>query len=936
MANVNWTTVSQVVSFGAGVAAMLSLVMDVLGRTNQRPWSVQRVAGWLVVLLGLITAVASALWFSRLGVSAQDPSARGPLAAIAGAVLLTGVGIVRVWRAPVTREVDSLRVVARAVLASLGEPYDHPGRVEPVVTGGPDLATASRFRFQRRRRAAGADRVPAGITLLRGDPGSGRTSVLQWTAARIAREVLRRRRPRRMAVYVDLTGVDRGDALDADRIRSLITDTLSAGDQSIAAHVADNLREADSRVRWTFFVDSSGELPSPETGAGRWRAVERLLAIGGRASVVLAVDRPPAAAPLDVAVRVLDPLTRRQQARLAESAGVAGSVLAEIRRHGSLDPVLRNPRLLSMLCRALTAVPGACPRRLSEALDLIVDQALAGVAASEDERACARTAAAVLAYRQSAREPAVSADARPPSPELPGLLVRAGLLQPGLPDFVHPLLRAHLAAEAVISGAVPADPVALIVDPGLGAVSAAVIGRGPDELRDAVISAAADLLEACAVQTAGLVPDPAAVRSVASLHALPFGPMFAFPTESLRPLEVLSIAGRAGIDVPPLARRLADRFVASAVVFGTPYERRQAFAVLAAASEDVAVWLSELVLATGSEWLRGAAVEQGAALRWLFDRLSIRARLRAVIRVLTPSKHDPPPLDLAALPREGPGLAAVLGRLLLVARVAAVLFVIRASLHLAGALAGGQTTVSDTIYALVLIVFGLVFALGVERLPDRVRPDAAALELAAVLIFIGSWVLLGGIEAVSLVVRLGLWDLDGALRAAFDCYLDTWPAAMVGVLLLQGEPAPRDWWLPQLPVARWAWEMLTTEGRRPLDLLRATLSGRRPRTTPIPELRARLARGTLTGDDLLAWFDACTGKDDTAGLLRALWQAPPGRALADRGRADRPRSRDRARQPARPGGGEECDPSCSVGPRTEIRDECVPGVAGRVRPDAPR
>ena len=81
-----------------------------------------------------------------------------------------------------------------------------------------------------------------------------------------------------MAAYVDLDGLKPDDILDAGRLRSLMVETVARGDEVVAAHMSESLRASDSRVRWTFLIDSVSGPSTADPGGGGWRSVERLLA----------------------------------------------------------------------------------------------------------------------------------------------------------------------------------------------------------------------------------------------------------------------------------------------------------------------------------------------------------------------------------------------------------------------------------------------------------------------------------------------------------------------------------------------------------------------------------------------------------------------------------------------------------------------------------
>jgi hypothetical protein len=866
---VTWTTVSQYVAIVSGVTAILSLLIGILGRTNQPKWSAQRVIGWLVVVLGLLAVGASAYWVAHLHLGVKDPSARFPLGAIAGAALITALGVVRVWRAQPTREVESLQVVARAVLDSLDEPE---GR-DLVVVGGPSHTSWRLWRSVHRRRAAGIDRAPRGITALLGAAGSGRTSALRWAAAVVAQDVLRQRNPKRMAVYLDLARLPPDAEVDADRIRSLLVEVLSRGDEFIARHVADNLPTAGSRVLWTFLLDSAQEPPD------RRRAVERLLAAGGRAGAVLAMDDRPGAAPPGLPALVLDPLGRRQQKRIARIADVQAVVLSDLRRTGKLDPVLQNPRLLTMVLRALRTRAGTAPLDLAGALDLIVDGALMEAGVQDDAIEDERIRAAALAY-------GLMTDSGSGGSGLADVLTRASLLRPDGRGFVHPLLQEHLAVDAVLLGAVALNTATLLGDPRLQGVAIAVAAQTGSPAQRALVDAAIEKLETATARTTLI--DPAAALAVTSLRALPHHPIFAFPAYSVRALEVLAAAGRSGLALPAHARSLVDRFVATAVVAGTPYERQQAVAVLAAASDEVAAWTAELALATGQSWVQRAATAQAAQLSEVFVRLSVRARVNALWQVLRPPEDEPRPVSLTRPPRTGPGLAPMLGRLRVVACIGTAVSVVLLAPNLVDTVVTNPDGRGGAIFGLGLIFVVLAFSLGVGRLAEGHWQKTIIGGLLATALLGGLYLLFSALLIVSAVISLLSGEFLSAAGDLLVAYALSWFAAAGAAMVLVVEPTWAQWVLPHVVVARDLWESEVRDGGGIWSIGRRDPNSRR---TPIQELRARLDDGTLSGADVLEWFSACDKEEECLRLLRRLRQAPPealrraGPALTDLTRA---------------------------------------------------
>src|SRR5947209_5153589 len=102
---------SQVVTW---VVGPLSLIVAVAGYVRQWPASYRRVTGWTLVALGTVLAISSAGWL----IASHLPASRGQglvvtLACAAG-VLVAGIGVVRVTRAPVDPDVQVLRAISAA------------------------------------------------------------------------------------------------------------------------------------------------------------------------------------------------------------------------------------------------------------------------------------------------------------------------------------------------------------------------------------------------------------------------------------------------------------------------------------------------------------------------------------------------------------------------------------------------------------------------------------------------------------------------------------------------------------------------------------------------------------------------------------------------------------------------------------------------------
>lgn len=168
-----------------------------------------------------------------------------------------------------------------------------------------------------------------------------------------------------------------------------------------------------------------------------------------------------------------------------------------------------------------------------------------------------------------------------------------------------------------------------------GAGAGAGIDTVADPLTAAVLDGAVARLEVSASMATLL--GPADVVAAAGRLPLARGPMFSFPAGSLAALEVLAAAGRSGRVLPPATRALADSFISSAVVNGTPHERRQAVTVLGAASDDLGCGASPALRPGAAQEGRGDA--DGRTPR------AVRSRVRGgemagVWGALSPSDDD--------------------------------------------------------------------------------------------------------------------------------------------------------------------------------------------------------------------------------------------------------------------------------------------------------
>ncbi|NUW40659.1 NACHT domain-containing protein [Nonomuraea rhodomycinica] len=823
-----------IASVVATVAALVALRFDMFSHAHGREEAFRRVGGWTIAVLGAgLAGLGAFVWLGDAGVPpVRQPEATPALALLLGLALMV-TGVVRVVRTPAEPDVDDLRHILKTFEARLDERETAHGRiVDPLV--------AVAGRFSRVRPISRVPRGNAKVTFVVGEAGAGKSLALRELAREKNRRELRRKRPREVALYVDLAALaDAESKPTAELVRNHVHLLVSDGDSVIAGDLR-RLMEGRRRLRWILLFDGVDDLAAgrpadpARTSADCLDAIRQFADSRSAFRAVVAVREAPASRP-DEQVLPLAPLGPSRQREMAARRGLTPDAVDRLRSHLAGHPELAraatSPMVMGLLLdhveRAGTEHLPPSPYELMEVVTAERLEPVRGsLPAGEVVRAAERLAARAI-------DPGPDAGDHPrEAAALVEALVEARVVRgvgSGAVVFTGRLVQDHYAARRLMSRPDDVDARRLLTTPSWREPVTTCLRLGPDEVREPLLAAACDVLEAQLAGSGWAVADVAPYLAPSGRTSSTPTPTVAmsWPASMANVLDVLSSASSDGWNVAHGSRLTPtmDRIVVSAFVRGDKRARRHAVALLPLASPEVVTWvLTRLDGADGSGDLMREAAERLGAFSGAAPRLPGGVRLMLLLSTLTSAaavgrllrRPGTRPHDMTVLVRATMRLLQVLAVMGIGRSVASL---VNASLV--------NTAEGDTALPFTLMITGCGVFLAGSGGP-RLRPmsslvySTVAFPVVCALAMAAS----GLYQAALATLDLLSGSLNDAVVELLGAAAYTWPVALVTYMGWTGSLPGRqgEWLFPHLRPAR-AMFVQYVAGRHPAEILRNLTRG---------------------------------------------------------------------------------------------------------------
>ncbi|MEV0312273.1 AAA family ATPase [Nonomuraea fuscirosea] len=762
-----------ILTIATAITAIVTFAFDSTTLARQYPDAYQRVSGVVLVTVGIGLTVA-AVWQARreLPLRWDTPTYGAGVMFAVGLSILT-YGVWRIRRAPASEEVNRIKRVARGVLAYL----DSIPTLSPFDTG-------SYVELSLQRRASSRRKVPAIRTLARvgrdptvlyGSLAAGKSTVLRRLARVSCEAAQHKRRPRWIAIYVDLRDPTLlNGSLTPDALREHIARTLGATDGLIRQAVGEALvqhRRARCRLLLLFdSLEALGDVGSAQVEASL-NAIRRLVDDNANLRAVVATRDHMLVNRAAWPVRRFSPLSERQQLAFIRAAGLVRPLwtLHRLRGHGDKETLLTSPLLLSLLCRHLARYPQDVEadldgyRLLAETVDQMLDV--------NDKKA--RTTAAELARHMPdvgllpmAKAVAIVSAVAPPPLAAAGLdtLITCGLLRsraPGVVEFPHRIFREYFAAQWLLSNTDVLHAKALLADPSWRLPIVMALQHGTAKLTDELLEAVKSILVGAA--TAPEVVDDVAPFLILdpSTHIASGIRNFRWTPESHQSLRLIS---QSGIVVPKEIRALADRLVVSAFIHGTRIEQLRAVECIPCMNGQAGAWITRRIYhskpALGSDFVDSVTRILLDAPH-VFASLSPYGRIEAITVTSTSSEAITIGLGrTAGITSDTGTLPGTLRHMLSILQVGAAIMVIAAAFRLISALA--TRAWPDATFFLLLLILAAHFLVGAAL---RIPPPTWLYQISA--------------ASAMLAFMLGI-----ILTLRLPILLTTSPGSLVGTLII--------------------------------------------------------------------------------------------------------------------------------------------------------
>ncbi len=827
---------SQVITWLVGP---VSIAVAVATYVRQWPTSYRRATGWTLAMFGALLVASSSCWIvvEHLWTSTGRVVALGAVG-IAG-LGFTVTGLVRVARAPVDSDVETLRAIASAVESQLDR-LSEQDRFDDNYFIRLGTRRPSGWRGRRISVRRSLPRARSQLMGIVGESGAGKSVSLRHLAMEICRDVKRRRHPELMALYVDLADFPGSpDAVTVDQVYSYIKDTIAAGNTNLADHLARHVREPRDRPGWVILFDSFDVLLQSIAPDLRYDAARRYLdafrqflnSTGPNFRGIIACREPRFLEPIGSSVLTLDPLSWHQIAEFCRRIGLdpvmRQKLFKQLRNNVDLVQISRNPLLLRFLCDHLLQAPASevpatlheivgygatalieATRKSASTIDEITRAAediacyLISEAASNEKHnhdaivALLRTSSGVVNNPEAVVEDLIAA----------GIVRSDGAQALG---FAHSCYQDYFATCWILRSWQNYELRLLATNPLWHVAAATALQIGETRLQEELIDSFAEVFIGEAENEPGVVSAIDQFTAIDPGDPLPPMPSvsFTWPKTSLRILNILAIGLEFDPERLPLEmRKNVDRMMVSAFAAGLLHDQQQAVEVSFMSTPDVALGTVERALASDSMSLRKVAVQPLIESTRLFARLKPKARAIAIMHAAT----DAVSIDRAfAKPggevAYGGTLIDLLRYLLTVTQLTAWVL----ALYSAKGLISDLATIPKWSksyqppgvilwpWVLVAAILFLVCWTGRRRGSDSAILTGAFLVMMAA---IGS--VIGVMKIIASITFIAVGSFHPALVDAIAAYALTWPISMIVRILLVPSPVPRDWILPQVAVVR--------------------------------------------------------------------------------------------------------------------------------------
>jgi len=817
------------------ITAILTLVFQAADYQRNGVGSFRRVVGGLIVLLGC--AVSLEAWHLLSGHSRPGafPDSVKVGAAVAGVVLVVA-GVAVAARAPLNQTEQTLRILARAAhdsLASYADAHDLHGRPfvrRDVIPNGSARRRPLKRMLPRRREK---------LVVLYGEPGIGKTVALRHLAGDISERAMRRRRPRLMAIYIDLAILPPpSPTLTTDQIRDYIRTTIAGNDSALLSRMELVFREAPDRPRWIFLFDSiydplTGQDPKGDRDIELQylSVVNRFLETGISFYAVAATKHSGFGPTLPGPAITLSPLSVEQQHQLIRQSGLTSHARGVIRHWLRHDPKMallaQNPILLTLFCDALHSMdPSQVPTQLYEIIDAAIEARLRSSGGSVPDEvhqaieniACSLAASTGLGS-ESGLAPVTEAAASPDPDAVAlfdkslALLRDAEIIKPNQGEhitFTHQVFRDHFAAKVLMRAQEAIDATALFTDPSWEEPLTTCLAVGPAQIRLDLLIGAEELLEREQRKATGLIADPSLFLHGEESRLTPVS--FEWPANALRALRIITSGlGETGEAVPESVERIADSFVASSFLSGTRREQWQAIQVIAASSPQVGVQVMERIANSGSSDLRFEAAKQLSKQQSIYQYLSIKTRFLLTCAALLRSDVLDYALSRLRTPAQRYGLPAALGYVLQVMWWSAAVLLVWFGHELS---VDALKNLPLSAAATTSVIIAGSFLIAWKPKQRRIEYDLAMIAAGLMgCYFIIIWII-GLADFIGAFGDIITVQFAAGVSGLIIGYACTWPLMMIGSVLISTPSSWLDWLMPhrrliQVTAEQFHWNRLS-------------------------------------------------------------------------------------------------------------------------------